>query len=125
MEFDEYILPAAARLSRLRPREQKGNRTFMNSEWGTLSRSFVRLFELACGYALLEEADRIGVDLVGQSLALFLATSHMTARFQEKLEWPEKLSTRGESTPTFAPRIGFGDDRLAHRRRRLIFAQGA
>ena len=38
------------------------------------ARSPVRLFELACGYALLEEADRIGVDLVGQSLALFLAT---------------------------------------------------
>ena len=86
------------------------------------ARSLVRLFELACGYAS-EEADRGG--LSGAKFGPLSGHMTMTARFQEKLEWPEKLSTRGESTPTFAPRIGFCDDRLARRRRRLIFAQGA
>ena len=75
------------------------------------ARSPVRLFELACGYALDGRQD--GSDRGGLSGAKFGPLSGhmtMTARFREKLEWPEKLSTRGESTPTFAPRIGFGDD---------------
>ena len=85
----------------------------MNSEWGTLAlaRSLVCL-NLRAVTRWIEEADRI--DRGGLSGAKFGPLSGhmtMTARFREKLEWPEKLSTRGGSIPTFAPRIGFGDDR--------------